>query len=71
MVERFPYHAQVSLSESVMAEVQHLARLDDRSESATIRKLVELALAVIRQSQQPQPAPNGAQQHQEDRHHGL
>jgi hypothetical protein len=65
MVERFPFHAQVSLSEETMGEVLHLARLDDRSESATIRKLIELALAVLKQHQQPQP--NGRQQPQE--HH--
>ena len=67
MAERFPLHCQVSLSEDIYAEVAHLAYLDDRSESATIRKLIELALTVLRQQYQQQPQPNGRQQPQE--HH--
>ena len=63
MAERFPLHCQVSLSEDIYAEVAHLAHLDDRSESATIR----LALTVLRQQYQQQPQPNGRQQPQE--HH--
>ena len=63
MVERFPFHAQVSLSEDTYAEVQHLARVDDRSESAVIRRLVEIGIAVLRQQwQNPPPQPNGRQQ---------
>jgi hypothetical protein len=67
MVERFPFHAQVSLSEETMAEVTYLARLDDRSESATIRKLIEIALAVLKQQHQQPAQPNGARQPQEHR----
>src|SRR5262245_43828085 len=75
-MERYPNRAQVSLSDETLAEVQQLAQLDalassrQPSESATLRKLVEFALAVIRQQQQPAQM-NGAQQHHQEEHHGV
>jgi len=67
VVEKYPFHAHVSLSEDTYAEVQHLARVDDRSESAVIRRLVEIGLAVLRQQWQSPPQPNGRHQPEEHR----
>jgi hypothetical protein len=67
VVERFPFHAHVSLSETTYAEVQQIARVDDRSESAVIRRLVGIGLTLLRQQWQSQPQLNGRQQPEEHR----
>jgi len=71
VVERFPLHCQVSLSEEIYAEVAQLARADDRSESAVIRRLVEIGLAVLRQQWQNPPQPNGRQQTAQEQQNGV